>query len=97
MSTDILTNYVNGRWVKAEHGGTLPVENPSTGAILGQVPLSTAAGNQPRHRSRGRRLPGLEPHARPRDALLPCSRCSNCCVGTRRTWPDRSPRRMASR
>lgn len=38
-----LQNYIAGQWVDAEHSGLLPVENPSTGAIIGQVPLSTAA------------------------------------------------------
>ena len=42
MSAEILTNYINGQWVAAERAGTLPIENPSTGAILGHVPLSTA-------------------------------------------------------
>ncbi len=30
--------YVNGRWVKAESGRTIPVDNPATGEILGAVP-----------------------------------------------------------
>ncbi len=38
-----LKNYVAGRWIDAERSGLLSVENPSTGAILGQVPLSTTA------------------------------------------------------
>lgn len=38
-----LKNYVAGRWVVAEHQGILPVDNPSNGAVLGRVPLSTAA------------------------------------------------------
>ena len=46
MTTEILKNYVNGQWVDAEHAGTLPVENPATGAILGHVPLSNAAETQ---------------------------------------------------
>jgi len=37
-----LENYVNGRWVDPENAGTLDVENPSTGAILARMPLSTA-------------------------------------------------------
>lgn len=43
MSSDILDNYINGCWVTAESAGVLPVENPGTGAVLGRVPLSTAA------------------------------------------------------
>jgi len=43
MSFDILTNYISGEWVEATHNGLLPIENPSTGDTLGEVPLSTAA------------------------------------------------------
>ena len=43
MTTEVLNNYIDGAWVVAEHAGTLPVENPSTGEIVAQVPLSTAA------------------------------------------------------
>jgi malonate-semialdehyde dehydrogenase (acetylating) / methylmalonate-semialdehyde dehydrogenase len=43
METPVLSNYVNGRWVTAERDGVLAVENPSTGAEIGRVPLSTAA------------------------------------------------------
>jgi len=41
-----LQNYIAGQWVDADHSGLLPVENPSTGAIIGNVPLSTAAETQ---------------------------------------------------
>lgn len=43
MRDDVLQNYINGQWVPADIGSLLPIENPSTGAILGHVPLSTAA------------------------------------------------------
>ena len=43
MSVQRLKNYVNGRWVEPEHSGYLNVENPSTGEILAEVPLSTTA------------------------------------------------------
>jgi malonate-semialdehyde dehydrogenase (acetylating)/methylmalonate-semialdehyde dehydrogenase len=43
MPVERLTNYINGQWVEAEASGYLPVENPSTGATLAEVPLSTAA------------------------------------------------------
>ena len=36
-------NYINGRWVEAENAGLLPVENPSSGEVLANVPLSTPA------------------------------------------------------
>lgn len=42
MDREPLKNYVAGRWIDAERTGQLPVENPSTGGILAQVPLSTA-------------------------------------------------------
>lgn len=41
MST--VKNYINGKWVKGENSGYLSVENPSTGEIIGDVPLSTKA------------------------------------------------------
>jgi len=41
MSTPILKNYVNGAFVDAGCRGLLDVENPSTGAVIAQVPLST--------------------------------------------------------
>ncbi len=34
-------NYINGQWREAENCGLLDVENPSTGEIVGRVPLST--------------------------------------------------------
>lgn len=37
----VLKNYVGGKWVDPENTGYLDVENPSTGEILAQVPLST--------------------------------------------------------
>lgn len=39
---EILKNYINGKWVDAENEGYINVENPSTGEILAEVPLSTA-------------------------------------------------------
>lgn len=44
MDPEPLKNYVNGQWVEAEHQGYLAVENPSTGEIINEVPLTTAAG-----------------------------------------------------
>src|SRR5262245_59341302 len=43
MDRKPLKNYIGGQWVEAECSGVLPVENPSNGAILAQVPLSTPA------------------------------------------------------
>ena len=43
MSSDVLTNYINGQWVDADRAGCLDVENPTTGEILAKVPLSTPA------------------------------------------------------
>jgi malonate-semialdehyde dehydrogenase (acetylating) / methylmalonate-semialdehyde dehydrogenase len=43
MSVPILTNYVDGAFVEADARGLLDVENPSTGAVIAQVPLSTAS------------------------------------------------------
>lgn len=38
-----LKNYVGGEWIDPENGGYLEVENPTTGEILAEVPLSTPA------------------------------------------------------
>ncbi len=35
--------YINGEWVDADEGGTLPVNNPATGETLGTVPRLGAA------------------------------------------------------
>ncbi len=43
MSLPILRNYVNGAFVDAQATALLDVENPSTGAPISKVPLSTAA------------------------------------------------------
>jgi len=43
MSVPKLKNYVNGEWRDPDCTGYLPVENPSTGETLAEVPLSTAA------------------------------------------------------
>lgn len=42
MSVERLKNFVSGMWVEPANSGYLDVENPSTGAIIAQVPLSTA-------------------------------------------------------
>ena len=41
MSLRIVKNYVNGQWTQAENSGYLDIENPSTGEVIGKVPLST--------------------------------------------------------
>jgi succinate-semialdehyde dehydrogenase / glutarate-semialdehyde dehydrogenase len=35
--------YLDGQWVKAKSGGTVPVDNPATGEIIGSVPKLGAA------------------------------------------------------
>ncbi len=40
MSTTPLSNYIAGKWVPAKDLPHLPVENPSTGDVITQVPLS---------------------------------------------------------
>jgi len=39
----IAKNYINGKWTQAENSGCLDIENPSTGEVIGKVPLSTQA------------------------------------------------------
>jgi malonate-semialdehyde dehydrogenase (acetylating)/methylmalonate-semialdehyde dehydrogenase len=38
-----LKNYVNGQWIQSQSSEYLDIENPGTGEIFSQVPLSTAA------------------------------------------------------
>ena len=37
----VIKNYIGGKWVEAQSRDMLDVENPSTGEIIGKVPLST--------------------------------------------------------
>src|SRR5512136_1910369 len=37
-----LQNYVNGEWINSTSDKVLDIENPSTGGIIGKVPMSTA-------------------------------------------------------
>jgi malonate-semialdehyde dehydrogenase (acetylating)/methylmalonate-semialdehyde dehydrogenase len=43
MTVRRLKNYVNGQWCDPADATYLPVENPSTGAVIAEVPLTTAA------------------------------------------------------
>lgn len=43
MELNPLQNFIAGQWVQAHHTSVLPVENPSTGAIIASVPLSSEA------------------------------------------------------
>lgn len=42
MGIKKMLNYINGKWTEAENRGYINVENPSTGEVLAEVPLSTA-------------------------------------------------------
>ena len=37
-----IKNFINGKWILAEHCNATPLINPSTGAIIGEVPMSSA-------------------------------------------------------
>jgi malonate-semialdehyde dehydrogenase (acetylating)/methylmalonate-semialdehyde dehydrogenase len=39
----VVKNYIGGEWVEADCSGYLDIENPSTGEVIGKVPLSTPA------------------------------------------------------
>ncbi len=39
----IVKNYIGGEWAEAQCSGYLDIENPSTGEVIGKVPLSTPA------------------------------------------------------
>ena len=43
MGSGIVRNYVAGQWYKPASAGYFNVENPSTGDVIAQTPLSTAA------------------------------------------------------
>lgn len=43
MTMRRLRNYINGEWIDPETTSYLNVENPSTGGVIAQLPLSTAA------------------------------------------------------
>jgi succinate-semialdehyde dehydrogenase/glutarate-semialdehyde dehydrogenase len=36
-------NYIDGQWVPSDSGATLPVRNPATGELVGDVPPMGAA------------------------------------------------------
>ena len=42
-SVALMKNYIGGKWVEAEASGVIDINNPSTGEVIGQVPLSTKA------------------------------------------------------
>ncbi len=42
-SVRMMKNYVGGKFVEPENSGYIDVENPSTGEVIGKVPLSTRA------------------------------------------------------
>lgn len=42
MKLITIKNYINGKWVEAENTGFIDIENPSTGEVIGRVPLSTS-------------------------------------------------------
>ena len=51
--------YVNGAWLDAAGGATLPVHNPATGAELGTVPALRRGGDRESRGGRARGVPGL--------------------------------------
>src|SRR5205085_10122337 len=36
-------NYIGGKWIEADSGKTVPVKNPATGEVIGEVPAMGAA------------------------------------------------------
>jgi malonate-semialdehyde dehydrogenase (acetylating)/methylmalonate-semialdehyde dehydrogenase len=42
-SVALMKNYIGGKWVEAEASSAIDIHNPSTGEVIGQVPLSTKA------------------------------------------------------
>jgi NAD-dependent aldehyde dehydrogenases len=41
LSYTVVKNYINGKFVDADNKGFIDIENPSTGEVIGKVPLST--------------------------------------------------------
>ncbi|RLD75962.1 MAG: methylmalonate-semialdehyde dehydrogenase (CoA acylating) [Bacteroidetes bacterium] len=46
MNTKVVKNYINGQWKEADYSALMDIENPSTGEVIGSVPLSTATEAQ---------------------------------------------------
>lgn len=46
MNTEVVKNYINGQWKEADYSALMDIENPSTGEVIGKVPLSTASEAQ---------------------------------------------------
>jgi malonate-semialdehyde dehydrogenase (acetylating)/methylmalonate-semialdehyde dehydrogenase len=42
VSTEVIKNYIGGKWLPSTAKETLPVHNPATNEIIAQVPLSNA-------------------------------------------------------
>jgi malonate-semialdehyde dehydrogenase (acetylating)/methylmalonate-semialdehyde dehydrogenase len=40
MTLRTVKNYVDGKWIEPDNSGHLDIENPSTGQVIGKVPLS---------------------------------------------------------
>lgn len=46
MNTQVVKNYINGQWKEADYSALMDIENPSTGEVIGKVPLSVASEAQ---------------------------------------------------
>ncbi|MEA3477414.1 MAG: CoA-acylating methylmalonate-semialdehyde dehydrogenase [Bacteroidota bacterium] len=46
MSTKVVKNYINGKWKEADYSALMEIENPSTGEVIGSVPMSTSSEAQ---------------------------------------------------
>lgn len=85
VEAEPLKNYVAGRWVEAERSGQLPVQNPSNGAILGQVPLSTRAATVQAIDAAAAAFPGWSRSAASRQVSRSID-CWNGCGRRRSRW-----------
>ncbi len=51
-------NYIDGKWVEADSGKGVPVRNPATGEVIGEVPAMGAAETRRAIEAANRALPG---------------------------------------
>ena len=68
--------YVDGEWVDAESGATIPVNNPATGEMIGTVPQHGRGGDAARDRG------GRPRRCRPGAPRPPRSARRSCAAGS---------------
>ena len=65
--------YIDGAWVGARSGATIPVDDPATGAVIGTVPRLGGDRNSRGHRRRRARVSRLAQRRPRRNARRFCA------------------------